>query len=73
MKVFATLSAAAAATLLLAGGTSASNPRSTEKNYQHVFVIMMENTGFGTLVGNRNAPWINGAIAKYGWRRTTSA
>src|SRR5436309_11829727 len=66
MKVLATLGAVAAATLLLAGGTSASNPRSTEKNFQHVFVIMMENTGYNALVGNHNAPWINSAIAKYG-------
>jgi hypothetical protein len=36
------------------------------KNYQHVFVIMMENTGYQALVGNPNAPWINQAIAKYG-------
>jgi phospholipase C len=29
------------------------------KNYQHVFVIMMENTGYAHLIGNSNAPWIN--------------
>ena len=66
MKVLATLGAVAAATLLLAGGTSASNPRSTEKNFQHVFVIMMENTGYNALVGNTRAPWINAAMATYG-------
>ncbi len=36
------------------------------KNFQHVFVIMMENTGFDSLIGNPNAPWINAAAAKYG-------
>jgi phosphatidylinositol-3-phosphatase len=55
-----------AVALLLAGASSAAQPRSDVKNYQHVFVIMMENTGYDTLVGNPNAPWINSAIAKYG-------
>jgi phospholipase C len=58
--------ALSAATLVLAGSTSAAQPRNDVKNYQHVFVIMMENTGYDTLVGNANAPWINAAIAKYG-------
>jgi phospholipase C len=35
------------------------NDRSTLKNYQHVFIIMMENTGFDALIGNSNAPFIN--------------
>ena len=45
---------------------SAANSRATLKNFQHVFVIMMENTGYDTLIGNPLAPWINGAAAKYG-------
>jgi len=45
---------------------SAQNSRSNLKNFQHVFVIMMENTGFDTLIGNPNAPFINAAAAKYG-------
>jgi len=40
--------------------------RSTLKNYQHVWVIMMENTGFAALIGNPNAPFINFAAATYG-------
>ena len=36
------------------------------KNFQHVFVIMMENTSYGSLIGNTNAPWINWAAQKYG-------
>ena len=37
------------------------------KNFQHVFVIMMENTSFTSLIGNPNAPWINFAAATYGF------
>jgi phospholipase C len=40
--------------------------RSDLKNYQHVFIIMMENTGYDSLIGNPNAPWINSAAATYG-------
>src|SRR4249920_621494 len=37
------------------------------KNFQHVFVIMMENTGYDALIGNLNdAPWINFAAKTYG-------
>ena len=45
---------------------SAQDSRSSMKNFQHVFVIMMENTGFDTLMGNPNAPFINAAAANYG-------
>ncbi len=45
---------------------SADSSRTDLKNYQHVFVIMMENTGYDTLIGNPNAPWINAAAEKYG-------
>lgn len=44
----------------------AQNSRATMKNFQHVFIIMMENTGFDTLMGNPNAPFINAAAANYG-------
>ena len=36
------------------------------KNFQHVFIIMMENTGYKSLIGNSNAPWINFAAKTYG-------
>ena len=52
--------------LLAVTPLSAQNSRSTMKNYRHVFVIMMENTGFDTLMGNANAPFINAAAANYG-------
>src|SRR5882762_5867918 len=45
---------------------SAQDSRSSMKNFQHVFVIMMENTGFDTLMGNPNAPFINAAATNYG-------
>ena len=35
------------------------------KGLQHVFIIMMENTGVNALVGNPNAPWINLALSRY--------
>ncbi len=40
--------------------------RSDLKNYQHVFIIMMENTGFASLIGNPNAPVINSLAASQG-------
>jgi phospholipase C len=48
------------------GSVSADSSRTDLKNYQHVFVIMMENTGYKALIGNPNAPWINAAAGKYG-------
>jgi phosphatidylinositol-3-phosphatase len=45
-----------------AGGSD----RSALKNYQHVFMIMMENTGYNALIGNPNAPFINFAASTYG-------
>src|SRR6266567_1274615 len=50
---------------LLASPARADN-RQDLKNFQHVFVIMMENTGFDSLIGNPNAPWINQAAQRYG-------
>src|SRR5258708_12806274 len=47
--------------------------RSELKNYQHVFVIMMENTGYSHLIGNSNASWINAAAAQYGLARNYTA
>jgi phosphatidylinositol-3-phosphatase len=40
--------------------------RQNLKNFQHVFVIMMENTSYTSLIGNPNAPWINQAARTYG-------
>ncbi len=45
---------------------SANSSRTDLKNYQHVFVIMMENTSYASLIGNPNAPWINAAATTNG-------
>ena len=52
--------------LLVPSPLGAQNSRSTMKNFQHVFIIMMENTGYDTLIGNLNAPFINAAATNYG-------
>jgi phospholipase C len=54
------------AALLTPSPLSARNDRSRLKNFQHVFIIMMENTGFDSLIGNPNAPFTNVAAANYG-------
>src|SRR5260370_34305771 len=51
---------------LAVGAGRGNGSRSDLKNFQHVFVIMMENTSFTSLIGNPNAPWINFAAANYG-------
>jgi phosphatidylinositol-3-phosphatase len=40
--------------------------RSNLMNYQHVFVIMMENTSYTSLIGNPNASFINSTAKNYG-------
>jgi len=70
-RLFGRLSAAAlsAALVALVGGpvsASDSGNRSDLKNFQHVFVIMMENTAYKGLIGNPNAPWINLAASTNG-------
>jgi len=62
---------AACALLMLTVSTAFSASASSQdhshlKNFQHVFVIMMENTGYDSLIGNANAPWINVAASTYG-------
>jgi phosphatidylinositol-3-phosphatase len=52
--------------LLAPFAAASSADRSSLKNFQHVFIIMMENTGYDSLIGNPNAPWINNAAATYG-------
>jgi acid phosphatase len=33
---------------------------------RHIYVIVMENREYGTIVGNPDAPYVNGLIARYG-------
>jgi len=49
------------------GSATAADSRATVKNFQHVWVIMMENTGYQALIGNPNAPWINATAATNGF------
>jgi hypothetical protein len=50
----------ASVTLVAARPLSAHvNTGSNITSYPHVFVIMMENTSYTSLIGNSNAPWIN--------------
>jgi phospholipase C len=56
--------------LLTPSRLSARNDRSRLKNFQHVIIIMMENTGFDSLIGNPNAPFVNAAAANYGLAKT---
>src|SRR5260370_4878324 len=61
---------AACALLMLTVSTAFSASASSQdhshlKNFQHVFVIMMENTGYDSLIGNANAPWINVAASTH--------
>jgi len=50
----------------MVGSATTKDNRSDLKNFQHVFVIMMENTGYTNLIGNPNAPWINSTAAQFG-------
>ena len=72
-RPYALLRVATLATLLLMilvllgpNSLNAQNDRSTLKNFQHVLLIMMENTGYAALIGNPNAPFTNFAATNYG-------
>jgi hypothetical protein len=58
--------AALLGSVVSSASVSADSSRTDLKNYQHVFVIMMENTGYDSLIGNPNAPWINEAATTFG-------
>ena len=58
-----------AAMVLLVGTSAASGAPQRPPSvppFNHVFVIMMENTGIEALLNNPNAPWINQAVKTYG-------
>ena len=57
---------AGVAWLTMPGVSSASTPSSAIPHYQHIVEIMMENTSYGTLIGNSNAPKINALASTYG-------
>ncbi len=45
--------------------TVSSTSNAGTQGYQHVFLIMMENVGYSSLIGNTNAPWLNTAARTY--------
>src|SRR5258708_1062214 len=51
---------------VLAQASSGDGNRSDLKNFQHVFIIMMENIGSQGLIGNPHGAWINPAAATNG-------
>jgi phospholipase C len=57
---------AAIVALAVVGTGSASTTNSAIPHYQHIVEIMMENTSYGTIIGNPNAPQINALAQKYG-------
>jgi hypothetical protein len=48
------------------GVASASSRDSAIPRYQHIVEIMMENTSYGTIIGNSNAPNLNALANQYG-------
>ena len=46
--------------------TSASTFESDSPHYQHIVEIMMENTSYGSIIGNASAPQINALANQYG-------
>ncbi len=52
--------------LLLPSASNAEERHSKRNNFDHVFIIMMENTGYNALIGNSNAPFTNAAVSRYG-------
>jgi hypothetical protein len=57
---------AAVAWLTIPGVSSASTANSAIPRYQHIVEIMMENTSYGTIIGNSLAPQINALASQYG-------
>ncbi len=64
LLALAALVLTAGLTVTVVSSSSASTAKSV-KNFKHVFVFMMENTGIEALQKNPNAPWINQAIQTY--------
>jgi len=62
----AATAAAAIAWMVTPTISSASTTDSAIPHYQHIVEIMMENTSYGTIIGNPLAPHINSLASKYG-------
>jgi hypothetical protein len=69
MKRLAVMLVAGLALALATTAAQAEGPSgdgSSLQSFQHVWIVMMENTGYGSLIDNPNAPWINEAVQTYG-------
>src|SRR5215468_7426473 len=62
----AATAAAAIAWMVTPTISSASTTNSAIPHYQHIVEIMMENTSYGTIIGNPAAPQINALADHYG-------
>ena len=69
MKRIVVLTAVALAVVVAVTSASASAPRKDLKNFQHVWVVMMENTSDTSLIGNANAPYVNHLAQTYGYAK----
>jgi Phosphoesterase family len=58
--------AAAVAWMVTPAMSSANTANSAIPHYQHIVEIMMENTSYGTIIGNPNAPQLNALADHYG-------
>jgi hypothetical protein len=54
------------ATLVVAGIPGVALGASSVPRFNHVYLIVMENHEYGSIVGNSSAPFINSLISKYG-------
>jgi len=52
--------------MVVPAASSASTANSAIPHYQHIVEIIMENTSYGTIIGNPNAPQLNALADKYG-------
>jgi len=60
------VAAAGVAWLAMPAVSSASTVNSAIPHYQHIIEIMMENTSYSTIIGNSDAPNLNGLANQYG-------
>src|SRR5689334_8019445 len=63
---FASASPKAATATSTVAPTPAALPTSGIPAFDHVYLIVMENHGYGAIVGSTDAPYINSLIASYG-------
>jgi len=70
MKKAAAFAAALLAVVVAATSATASAPRNDLKNFQHVWIVMMENTSDTSLIGNPNAPFVNELAQQDGYARS---